>query len=888
MKILFYIEPLPIRNSSTHFGDIAKRVARLISQSSRHDLRLFANAETIALLPETQRAELAHRVISVPDFLIDDHIDVSMPWDQGGIDSWLSVIKGADAALPFKELLAKIWHQFHFDVILTWGENGIVSEFAKEWGATHIAMELGCTRAPYYASIVLDPFGTNGASLPSKLHAQSLADATRGSSISGYHAIQGYSAEIDAVAYEQFLGPVDAAVRSLAFRRGKKIAFLPLQLYDDANLLAHSPYGSLSEVLADAIPKLVRQGYFVIVKPHPDSRHRPNASFENALARASIDAYREDILWLDDNIAQIKNTSLFAISDVVVTVNSSVGFEALYHDMVVVVLGAASYKVQGVFPTLEDLESHFDTDAYLRRIGQLRSFMLEAYLVPNSTFEHCDSFCDRVSMIVGAMQSTGGDPALYAAELYAAGTAIRRFSSNSIMNAGISTGANDPAPAKKISFSKPGQQRELPLIVPGLRTENDASRLLEGLKNLAGSSRRSAIESCLVAKWQDEASRRQTILRLGLFDKPSYEARNIGAKLSSKNPLTHFIQVGELAGESPRVGINLGFYKSEATGGHPPLLRLLINLLNLAAAAGRLSQDGDDSEVRVLEEARREIRNYPISGAKIAVIAHLFYADLVGDILDRISQIQERFDLIVSLPAWGHREMRERVVAAFPDALIITLPNKGRDIGPFIELVPFLLSRNYDACLKVHSKKGYYTAQRRNDALGEVWRRTLLDGVIGSAATAQTIIEGFRQNSELMMVGASDLLVALSDYPRSSSSLPFWEAAGDLSAPAETDTFFAGTMFWVRPRCLQALAKAGLSLDSFEPETGSNDGAIAHDLERYFGHLAATEGYVAGFSKDGPLRALTTPAAPIVDKLSTTLERLRRSASRGAVSALMW
>lgn len=888
MKILFYIEPLPIRNSNTHFRDIAKSVADLISQPSKHDLRLFANAETIALLPEAQRTELAHRVITVPDFLIADHFDVKIPWDQGGIDSWLSVINGADAALPFKELLAKIWHQFHFDVILTWGENGIVSQFAKEWGATHIALELGCTRAPYYASIVMDPFGTNGASLPSKLHAHSLADATNGTTISGYHAIQGYSADLEAVAYEQFHGPVDSAVRTIALRRGKKIAFLPLQLYDDANLLAHSPYASLSEVLTDAVPKLVRQGYFVIVKPHPGSKHRPNASFENALARAAVDSYRDDILWLDDNITPIKNASLFAIADIIVTVNSSVGFEALYHDKVVVVLGDALYKVQDVFPTLEELNSDFDIALYRHRIGQLRSFMLEAYLVPRSTFERCDAFCDRISMIVNAMQFTEGDPSLYAAQLYAVGTAINRFSSNSILRAGIAGGQNDPAPAKEISFSKISPQKDLPLFVPGLRTERGASQLLEKLKELVGSSRRSVIESWLVAGWQNEASRRQIILRLGLFDKRSYEARNVNAKLSAKDPLTHFIQAGEMAGESPRKGVSLGLYQSEATEDRPPLLQLLLNLSSLAAAAGRLANDDDDSDARLLDEARQMIRSHPTSGAKIAVVAHLFYADLVPDILDRISQIHEPFDLIVSLPAWGNRQMREWVEAVYPDALIVTLPNRGRDIGPFVELIPFLLSRNYDLFLKVHTKKGYYRAQRRNDVLGDIWRCALLDNIIGSAATAQTIIEGFRQNVDLMMVGASDLLVALSDYPRSGSSIPFWDAAKELSAPNDTDLFVAGTMFWARPCCFQALAKAGLSLDSFEPETGSNDGALAHDLERYFGHLAAAEGYVAGFSKDGPLSALATPASPVVEKLSIVLERLRGSSSGRAASALMW
>lgn len=889
MKILFYVEPLPIRNSRTHFGDIAKNVAKLISGQSNNDVRLFANTETLNLIPEDQRKLLAHRIVSVPEFEISDYIDPTVTWDQGGIDSWLSVISGTGPSVAFSGLLAQIWHRFNFDVIVTWGENGVVSSFAKRWGAVHISMELGCTRAPYFDSIVMDPFGTNGSSLPSILDIEGLKQITDGSQLSGYHSIQAYSSAIDSIAYEQYLGPVDSRVRSLSPDKQKKIAFLPLQLYDDANLLVHSPYDSLTDVLKASVPRLIALGYFIIIKPHPDSRHRPNASFENAIAKSSIDQYREDFIWLDDLSPSISNTSIFAVCDIVVTVNSSVGFEALYHDKTCIILGDASYKVKGIFPTLETIDESFDRDAYLVSIGELRSFMLEAYLQPRSTFLVLDSFCSSIAMIVEAYRASNGDPLVYAKSLYSARTLQNRFQNNSFLLSGISSaGTNDPAPPKEISFKAITNAKSLPLFVPGIATEKDAERILEALKALYGSNRADSIIHALNHAWTDHEEQRLAILKLGLMDKATYAARNPNAKLTSKNTLTHFIESGEIACESPRAGINLGYYRSEEQNYQRPLLRLLINLVETAALHGHLSHQMTDEELHVLDDTRNRVLAFPETGAKIVVVAHLFYYDLVSDLLEKLRFIEYKFDLVVTLPLWGTRRIEEDVRKHYPDALILKMPNRGRDIGPFVELIPFIVRRNYDLCLKVHTKKGYHAAKRRDDVLGDVWRRRLLDGVLGSARSVKTIVTAFNDNSSLMMVGSSDLYVSLADYPSASLTNSFSSKDGVFSEPTDSDCFFAGTMFWVRPSCLEILSVSGFSIESFDTESGSNDGALAHDFERYFGHLAGSAGYISAVEDDASARSLTQPARPNVEKIGPTLKRLRTKGSSAPKPNLLW
>ena len=50
MRILIYVEPHPIRNTQTHFKDIAQRFLRLLPGTLEFDVRLFANAATFAAL----------------------------------------------------------------------------------------------------------------------------------------------------------------------------------------------------------------------------------------------------------------------------------------------------------------------------------------------------------------------------------------------------------------------------------------------------------------------------------------------------------------------------------------------------------------------------------------------------------------------------------------------------------------------------------------------------------------------------------------------------------------------------------------------------------------------------------------------------------------------
>lgn len=184
-----------------------------------------------------------------------------------------------------------------------------------------------------------------------------------------------------------------------AAESGRKIAFIPLQLYDDANLIMYSPYNEVVNVLEDILPRLSASGYLCIIKEHPASSVRRGSALANHKARKYAENF-ENIIWLNADYKNFPNALLFKMADVVITVNSSVGFEALLYDKDVIVLGDAVYKVKGLFPDLETyLSGKWNKKNYVKNIAKLRHFFLKHYLIKDNYFSHPDLFVRKITTI---------------------------------------------------------------------------------------------------------------------------------------------------------------------------------------------------------------------------------------------------------------------------------------------------------------------------------------------------------------------------------------------------------------------------------------------------------------------------------------------------------
>ncbi len=222
-----------------------------------------------------------------------------------------------------------------------------------------------------------------------------------------------------------------------------------------------------------------------------------------------------------------------------------------------------------------------------------------------------------------------------------------------------------------------------------------------------------------------------------------------------------------------------------------------------------------------------------------AVVVHVYYHDLWPEIAERLRALDLPFDLYVTITDTGDESagsLARRIEHDFPGALAVPMPNRGRDIFPFIHLINAGLLQGYRAVAKIHTKK----SPHRSD--GDGWRRRLIDGMLPGKGTA-ALLDRFLGDPEAGIWVADGQRYRDPCWWGSNLDITAWllRRAEICLAPDDL-TFPAGSMYWLKP--LMLLMIAGLRLDQtlFETEYGQVDGTLAHAFERAVGYIANASG----------------------------------------------
>lgn len=242
----------------------------------------------------------------------------------------------------------------------------------------------------------------------------------------------------------------------------------------------------------------------------------------------------------------------------------------------------------------------------------------------------------------------------------------------------------------------------------------------------------------------------------------------------------------------------------------------------------------------------------------IAVVVHLYYHHLWPEFAAYIRNVPAPFALFVTIPEGS--PAAPAILADFPHASVRQVPNVGRDVAPFLALLPELQS--FDLVCKVHSKRD--TPRHRE------WRMELLRGLLGSPAQVERIIAGFSERPQMMMAGPRLLFI---DGPRHTGDTGKVMTRLGVTTP-EQYRFFVGTMFWVRPSLLASFAER-YPQSLFVPHE-EHDGHPEHAIERLFGASLFADGIEIGLTDgDDPVTILpnnATGALP-VEMINFILDR---------------
>ena len=233
---------------------------------------------------------------------------------------------------------------------------------------------------------------------------------------------------------------------------------------------------------------------------------------------------------------------------------------------------------------------------------------------------------------------------------------------------------------------------------------------------------------------------------------------------------------------------------------------------------------------------------------KVLAVAHIFYADMAEEILQRLSVLPKGYYLVATTSNEENQAQISAVMERYgvKGEVRVVASNRGRDIGAFlVDCNDVLASDKWDIVVKIHSKK---SVQDDYNA-AQLFKTHLYDNLLNSRAHVANILAEFAAHPALGMVLAP---LPHMGYPTMGHAWftnrePAQAVAKRLgiNVPFDKDMPLAtyGSMFIARPQALAKLVNAGFKPENFPVEGGYKDGSLAHVLERLMAYAALSEGF---------------------------------------------
>ena len=227
---------------------------------------------------------------------------------------------------------------------------------------------------------------------------------------------------------------------------------------------------------------------------------------------------------------------------------------------------------------------------------------------------------------------------------------------------------------------------------------------------------------------------------------------------------------------------------------------------------------------------------------QIAIQVHLFFEELVEEVLLYINKIPFPFDCYISTDSLEKKKIIEDAFKGRCKAKSIfveVIENKGRDVAPFLQQMSKVYDQ-YKYIGHIHTKKSKHTE------FGDGWRNFLYWNLLGSEKYIETIFSTFEENESLGMImpeiypliqefvawdGAKEGVEEILDKMNLKTELP------------EVPMFPAGNMFWARTKAIAPILKLGYTTNDFPNEEGQLNLTLAHCIERIWVYLLKAQGY---------------------------------------------
>ncbi|MEZ3160058.1 rhamnan synthesis F family protein [Microbacterium sp. BWT-B31] len=235
---------------------------------------------------------------------------------------------------------------------------------------------------------------------------------------------------------------------------------------------------------------------------------------------------------------------------------------------------------------------------------------------------------------------------------------------------------------------------------------------------------------------------------------------------------------------------------------------------------------------------------------RTVVLAHIFYAEMTDEMLDRAEMLPGDYDLVVTTADEEKAAAIRQVIAGRrrrgKSEVRVVASNNGRDQGAFlIDCRDVLLDGGYDLVVKIHSKK----TPQDIFHVGRHFRRQQFLNLLNSPGYTANVVALFQQEPGLGIVYPPMIHLGHPTLGHSwwSNKHGFYERCKQLGIRVPLDDISPlapfGSMYIARPAALRILVEHEWTYDDFGGSEAYQDGGLAHILERMPSYAAGELGY---------------------------------------------
>ena len=240
--------------------------------------------------------------------------------------------------------------------------------------------------------------------------------------------------------------------------------------------------------------------------------------------------------------------------------------------------------------------------------------------------------------------------------------------------------------------------------------------------------------------------------------------------------------------------------------------------------------------------------SYLINTTKIAVQVHIFYENLLREIINKINNIPVKFDLFITTTSLNKSKIIDIYIKSNSKANkfeIKIVENKGRDVLPFLNQMKTVI-KNYKYICHIHSK-----ISQNSQKFGNNWRIYLYNNLLGDKKIILDILSQFENFENLGFIFPENyyrIKILKNNKRRLDTNRRYmnyllkklffnkrYEVGSLLDFPA-------GNMFWARVSAIYQIFDLDIN-DKIPDEKGQIDNTILHGIERIWLYLVKINGY---------------------------------------------